>query len=379
MAIFAKRGEWFIDYYVAGRRMREKIGPSKKLAEDVLCKRKLEIAEGKFLDKKVASKITFKELANFYMEEYSKKYKASWESHDQCRLNVLSPVFGNRRVEAIMSSDVDRYLLGRLHKDKVSARTVNMELGVMKAMINWGIEKGLVKENPIQGVKRIKKNIDGTPADRERVRFLTKDEYARLLEHCGGNLRKIIILAVNTGLRKSEIRRLSLNDIDFSTATLTLLRQKNGEISRVPLNQTAIQILLETKRGSTTDEPFNYNFRKAFETVVGKAKIKDFRFHDLRHTFASWLVMEGVDIFTVKELMRHKSIELTMRYSHLSPAHKAREVCRLDKVVLPVVVVENEKKPAKNGHRMDTFWTPNRKFIEDVIFEDYVNSFYSSN
>ena len=102
--------------------------------------------------------------------------------------------------------------------------------------------------------------------------------------------------------------------------------QKNQEVSRIPLNQTAIEILLETKRNATDEQPFSCNFRKAFETAVRRAGIKDFSFHCLRHAFASWLVMAGIPIYTVKELMRHKDFAMTMRYAHLSPDHKREAV-----------------------------------------------------
>ena len=130
--------------------------------------------------------------------------------------------------------------------------------------------------------------------------------------------------------------------MDFQNKVLKIERQKNQEVSRIPLNTTVFEILLDRKRNAREERAFNYNFRKSFETAIRRSGIKDFHFHDLRHTFASWLVMAGIPIYTVKELMRHEDIKMTTRYAHLSPDHKTEAV----------KVLETFK-----GSGMDTFWT----------------------
>lgn len=321
-----RHGNYFwADICFKGERRRERVAhlslgkSGRKLAEAVLDKWRLEISEGKFLDKKEFCKLTFKEFAEKYMEEWSKPFKASWEKQDKWRLKKLVPKFGSKKLDEIEPKAVEDYMRQRLQE--VSPRTVNMELGLLRAMLNKAVEWGFLTANPIKQVKKIKQH-QGRLADVSRVRYLDKDEFANLLEHCDDRLRPIILLAVNTGLRKSEIQNLSLNDVDFRKKILTINRQKNHEVSRMPLNETACQILLELKRNSSEERPFNHNFRKSFETALRRSGIKDFHFHDLRHTFASWLVMAGVPIYTVKELMRHKDIKMTTRYAHLSPDHK---------------------------------------------------------
>ncbi len=351
MGLYQKGEDWYIDYRVNGRRKREKIGPSKKLAETVYRKRKVEIAEGKFLDKRELSKLTFKEFSEKYMEEWSKPFKASWESQDKWRLAKLVPAFGLLRLHEIEPKAVEGYMRQRLQE--VSPRTVNMEVGLLKAMLNKSVEWNLISSNPIKQVKKIKQH-QGRLADVSRVRYLDKDEFAKLLEHCDDKLRAIVLLAVNTGLRKGEIQNLSLNDVDFQSRVFKIERQKNQEVSRLPLNATAFGILLELKRNSTGERPFNYNFRKSFETAIRRSGVKDFHFHDLRHTFASWLVMAGIPIYTVKELMRHKDIKMTTRYAHLSPDHKTEAVR----------VLENFK-----GSGMDTFWT-----LREVVKQDDIHN-----
>ena len=228
-----------------------------------------------------------------------------------------------------------------------------MESGLLKAMLNKAVEWSLISSNPIKQVKKIKQH-QGRLADVSRVRCLDKDELAKLLEHCDGKLRAIVLLAVNTGLRKGEIQNLSLNDVDFQNKVLKIERQKNQEVSRIPLNATVFEILLDLKRNSREERPFNYNFRKSFDTAIRRSGIKDFHFHDLRHTFTSWLVMAGVPIYTVKELMRHKDIKMTTRYAHLSPDHKTEAVR----------VLETFK-----GSGMDTFWT-----LREVVKQDDIRN-----
>lgn len=160
-------------------------------------------------------------------------------------------------------------------------------------------------------------------------------------------LYDIILLALNTGLRRGEIFGLKWNDIDLERRIIRITDTKNSEEKRVPIGDEAIRILgkipreespylFPSKKGKKLD-----NIANAFGTARNKAGLKDFRFHDLRHTFASWLMMSGVDLFTVKELMGHKDIKMTQRYAHLAPEHKMAAVNKMSEIVKKAV--ENSK------------------------------------
>ena len=133
-------------------------------------------------------------------------------------------------------------------------------------------------------------------------------------------------------MRKSEIQNLKWSDIDINRHLITLHETKNGESRHVPMNNAARENFLSLTKHPDSPYVFAgkegkpFDFRKAFETAVKKCKITDFRFHDLRHTFASHLVMAGVNLAVVKELLGHKTLKMTERYSHLSPDHKAKAV-----------------------------------------------------
>ncbi len=336
MGLFQKGQNWFIDYRVNGRRKREKIGTSKKLAETVLKKRKVQIAEGKFLNIDRVERLRFKDFAPTYLETHAKPNKRSWQTTDAKYLKNLVPYLGERYLHEITPELVERYKAQR--KESVSVASVNRELALLKCMFNKAITWGYAKDNPVRRVKLFKEN-------NWRTRFLEKEEIGKLLSNSPPVLRAILTVALNTGMRKGEIQNLKWRDIDFERSYLTVTHSKNGEKRFIPMNESVKKALVGVRKhpespyifAGKDGEPFDC--RKSFETALKKSGIKDFRFHDCRHTFASHLVMSGVDLNTVRELLGHKEPTMTLRYSHLSPDHKSRAVEILDR-------------------RMDTFWTP---------------------
>jgi integrase len=157
--------------------------------------------------------------------------------------------------------------------------------------------------------------------------------------------RSIHTSALNTGMRKGEILNLNWDNVDLKHGFILLSQTKNGERREIPINGTLRETLSELFRG-TEERPRRINvpyvfydyptgnrfqsIQKSFKSACNEAKIKDFRFHDLRHTFASHLVMAGVDLTTVRELLGHKTITMTLRYAHLAPSHKVKAVDLLD-------------------------------------------------
>ena len=146
-------------------------------------------------------------------------------------------------------------------------------------------------------------------------------------------------------MRKGEILNLNWDNVDLKHGFILLSQTKNGERREIPINGTLRETLSERFRGTEErprrinvpyvfyDYPTGNRFQstqKSFKSACNEAKIKDFRFHDLRHTFASHLVMAGVDLTTVRELLGHKTITMTLRYAHLAPSHKVKAVDLLD-------------------------------------------------
>lgn len=173
-----------------------------------------------------------------------------------------------------------------------------------------------------------------------RLRFLSKEEIASLIDACDPHLRPIAITALNTGMRKGEILNLTWDQVDLKHGFILLVNTKNGERREIPINDTLRETLLGLTRrldvpyvfyDQKTGKPYQ-DIKRSFASACRRARIRDFRIHDCRHTFASQLIMAGVDLTTVKELLGHKTITMTMRYAHLAPSHKVKAVAILDQL-----------------------------------------------
>jgi len=335
MGLRQKGGNWFIDYYAYGHRRREKIGTSKVLAENILRKRKVEIAEGKFLDKKKQPKVKFDDFADEYLERHCKLNNKSWFKSDYFNLKGLKKYFGSRYLNEVTPGSIEDYMKERTKT--VSKSTVNRILSTLKSMYNYAIREKKAVENPVTEVKFFK-------VPKRRLRFLEKEEICKLLATIDQliltnkhnqytHLKPIVIVALHTGMRKGEILGLKWHDIDIKRGIIHLHNTKNGENREVPMNTLVQKTIIGVLKNPESQyifcdkggKPYG-DIKKSFFTALKNTGIINFRFHDLRHTFASQLVMAGVDLNTVRELLGHKSIETTLIYAHLSPEHKKRAV-----------------------------------------------------
>jgi integrase len=238
---------------------------------------------------------------------------------------------------------------GRIRKDA----TVNREMSCLHHLFSKAFEWEMVEQSPFERGKSLM-----LKENNERVRFLNDDEIQRLLENSVPHLKDIIICAINTGMRRGEI--LSLKWGQIREGFIYLQKTKTKEKREIPVNDE-LEILFkrikaqQNHKGATvirldgnnvircdgdpiecqnsaSEYVFIYkgkrvkNIKKAFKTALKNAGITDFRFHDLRHTFASQVIMRGGDLKDVQGLLGHKSMSMTLRYSHLSQEHKKRAV-----------------------------------------------------
>ena len=121
-------------------------------------------------------------------------------------------------------------------------------------------------------------------------------------------------------MRRGEIQKIRRKDINFSNSVFAITDQENGETSYLPMNRVCREVLSKYWDLADNAQPFAHDFSSTFDRIVKKLDIPNFHFHDLRHTFASSLVMNAIDLNTVRELLRHKSLAMTLRYAHLAPA-----------------------------------------------------------
>ncbi len=311
-----KKGkDYFLDYRdTEGRRIREKVGPSRQLAETVYKKRMVEKAENKLLDIKKPKKILLKEFIPKYLD-YAKNNKSlNMYLGETYSTATLAKFFNNKYIGDITLSDIEEFKKHRLQTVKESS--VNRELSCLFTMLNIAVEWGELPENPIKKLKKLKE----PPG---RVRYLNKEEIPHLIDACAPHIKPIVFTALNTGLRKQEILTLKWKDIDIEEGFIHINKSKNSERKDIPVNPQLSDLLtsLREKKEDGSEYVFGHygDIKKGFMAACRRAGIEDFTFHDLRHTFASHLVMMGVSIVVVKELLGHKKLEMTLRYAHLAP------------------------------------------------------------
>ena len=252
---------------------------------------------------------------------------------DRAALLHVYPAFTERRMSAIMPLDVRRYIRER-QRAGAAASTINKEIGVLSRAIRWGNQElGLALENPVQGLKQ--REPEG------RVRWLTRSQAAALVAAAGrlgpraGHLADVITLALHTGMRKGELLGLAWSQVDLEHGLIVLegRQTKSGKRRAIPLNGPARAALL-ARRAKADAALLVFggvqDVKRSFAHACQVAGITDFRFHDLRHTFASWLVQAGVPLPEVRDLLGHASIEMTERYAHLAPERLRGAVARLE-------------------------------------------------
>jgi integrase len=281
---------------------------------------------------------------------------------DAQRLRGVFADFASLKLSDITPWAVEKWRTAKL-KAKANPVTCNTELRLLKAALGRAVAWKLVAAHPCATVKAL--TCDNTG----RIRYLSPDEETRLRKALADrdavkvtrretanvwrrargypewpvderdHMTTIVVLAINTGLRRGEIFGLRGADLDLDRAHLTVrgTGAKSGQTRYVPLNQEALNAL----KAWPTPDPTAYVFpgeiedapltdiKTAWREIVKTAKLKDFTFHDLRHTFASKLVMAGVDLNTVRELLGHADITMTVRDAHLAPEHKAAAVAKL--------------------------------------------------
>lgn len=322
-------GVWWVRYADASGQIRREVAGSKSAAIKLYQKRKTEIREGKKLpDNLRARKITFAELAADTLE-YSKTHKRSY-SGDKARMKRLEEWIGHRPAESLSPQEIERWLAD---KPELQPATLNRYRSLISLAYRLGIQNGKVHGNPARLVRQRRE-------DNGRVRFLTSDEEQLLrsvIKRDYPHREAELDVALNTGLRRSEQYRLTWDCVNFERRLLTIPCTKNGETRHVPLNDAAIAALRAVQRykdGSqfvflnTTGLP-SKSPRFWFDAAVESTQIREFTWHCLRHTFASRLVMAGVDLRTVQELMGHRTIQMTVRYAHLAPKHRLDAVQKL--------------------------------------------------
>lgn len=342
MALFKRGNIWWIDIYHGGKRHRISTKtPDRKKAEEIYTKLLLKLNNSHTESTSEPLKPTEPaESTMTYAEFYEKHYlpwchKRHLTNIDEYFLRVIPEWFKKLRLNQISTKEVELLQSHFIQKD-YSTATCNRYTGIIKASFSKACDWNLISEQRLKNIRKVKL----LKGETRRLRYLFKEEIDRLLSYCDQHLYPIVFTALHTGMRKGEILNLKWSQIDLKNELILLDKTKNFERREIPMSNSlkALFRQLHSQRRLNTDYVFvnpdtgrRYNdLKRSFSTACRKAGIQDFHFHDLRHTFASHLVMSGADLKTVQELLGHKSLTMTLRYSHLSQAHKKEALKALE-------------------------------------------------
>jgi site-specific recombinase XerD len=272
----------------------------------------------------------FSELIESALMDKDLRLLPSSRATDSQRSAELRFEFGDADLAELTSARIDIFL-ARV-KARTSGATANRFRSLISSIFSFGIRRGLVAANPVATVPRFRES-EG------RIRFLDAAEESALRAAIPGHREADMDLALHTGIRRSEQYGLRWENVSLDRDTITVLG-KGARRRSVPINEvaeSAIKWLHRASGGSAFVCPGTR--RHWFEAAVRRSGVEDFHWHDLRHTFASRLVMDGVDLRTVQELLGHRSIVTTQRYAHVSDEHLRSAVRRIAKKPHPQLVL----------------------------------------
>jgi len=335
-----------------------------------------EVAKGNDPKADIEAKIKKAQIDNtqklsHYLDETYEPWVMQTKKSGQCTMATIKRHFSHlldRSMNTIKAMEIEKWQLKELDRG-LQPSTVNRNLTALRGVLTKAHSQGVIEINPLSKVKNVKE------VDANRVRFLDDTEETNLFtalrerhnSHCLKRetsnqwrasrgydllpettdneyidyLEPMILLAMNTGLRRNELFQLKWKDIDFQRKTITVQAEnaKSSKIRHIPLCKIAYDTLIKWRNQSPKMEGYIFknsngdcftDIKKSWHSLIKLSGIIDFRFHDLRHHFASQLVMKGAPLNTVREFLGHADLNTTLRYAHLADDHKADAISLLD-------------------------------------------------
>jgi integrase len=249
----------------------------------------------------------------------------------------LLEALAERPARVYAGKDVDGNAIYRAKSPKLSPATLNRYQHSLAAVCTWAIRKRLVPKGWEHPCKRIERRRE----DNERVRFLSNGEREVLLTACKASgwrgLYPLVMLAITTGARRGELMGLRVRDVDLDAATASIETSKNGDRRVMPLVPTVVAELTAIMPTSPDARVFGsrlradvpFHFEGVWRLALEAARIKNFRFHDLRHSCASYLAQSGSTLLEIADVLGHRNLAVTRRYSHLTVKHKTAMINRV--------------------------------------------------
>jgi len=314
--------KWIIEYFKDGRRKRE-VTPARtrKQAELCLARRKIEIEDGKWTDRKQIKRIKFKDHAEEYLEL---KRLQDPKAIDRVELSLkyLILFFGKFYLDSITSKDILRYISKRRKTTRkrppynpIAPATINRELACLRNLLREAMKNESIEKNPMFGISLLKE-------DNVRNRCLSEEEYQRLLEVVPRHLYGVILCAIETGMRKMEILNLTWDQVDLKKRFIYLQGSdtKTGYGRKIPISPALYEYLYNLPHSIKSDHVFLYHgkpfheFTTSWNNVRRRVNLKDFRFHDFRHTFVTRMRKAGIHDHVIMAITGHKTRDMFKRY-----------------------------------------------------------------
>lgn len=326
MACLYPRGKTFwIIYYKDGKKIQRSLKTTdKRVAQYRKNEIEMSLARGESPLPDLAA--TASQCLDAFKKSRAGIISDQTEKTDIPRIREFIKDSGISKIRDITEEKLKAHLDKRILNDGISNMTANHTIRAMKTFLSFCVRKNYISESPI-------KHMTKYPIDQKEPRFLSSDEIRALVSAAEGSpIRHLVLTAVYTGMRLGEIERLTWDDIDFESGTITVLKSKSKKFRKIPLHkELRAELLLIKKNGGAFFDPMT---RKAldwqFELIKNKMiSVPHFRFHDLRHTFASMMIKSGVDIYTVSRFLGHSGVAVTERYSHLYQDHANEAMKRL--------------------------------------------------
>ena len=314
-----------------------------------------------------AQVITLGEFIDLFFQPWAQSHQKAHEQNIK-RIRTVFKGFLKRKLDDVSVIDLERWRANRIAVGNKTT-TINRDIASIKAVFNRAVDFEIIEQNPIAKVKKAREDT------RPRVRYLNDEELRSLLDaldrreerRCGerdsanrwrkergylalpnlnkyaftDHLKPMILLSLHTGMRRGEIFDLKWQHVDFSVRSIAVVGEtaKSGKTRHIPMNRTSFDVLSCWQKQCTKSSGrvfknadghrFN-NVKRSWTAILKQAGIVSFRWHDMRHHFASRLAMAGVDLNAIRELLGHSDYEMTLRYAHLAPEHKRKAVELLD-------------------------------------------------
>ena len=366
---------WYVSFWKNNSKQSYKIGSAsvvtvaeaRVMARDFLAR----LARGEEPEKKAKKKLRFKEFIEIEYKPWVEVHRITGKE----TIYILTSAFSfllEQPIEEITINDLEKWRTKR-REDGAKAATINRQIAVLKAALNWGVKQEIIEANPLARIERLKES-DSV----EKVRYLTTEERERLMsaldereerlkvERASHNkwlserrkepfpslyagfadyLKPMVLISLNSGIRRGSLFALTWGDVDFVSRTITLRASttKAGKVQRISMNKTIYNTLTTWREQSENTGPGDLlfpspkkkgaimdNTKRSWETLLKAAKIENFRWHDMRHDFASQLAMKGASLNDIRAALGHSDMKMTMRYAHLSPENERRTVELLD-------------------------------------------------